>query len=290
MQYRDSARLDQSRTRQGGSGGGSRGGRGMALGGGIGGVIMLVLVLLFGGNIGDVLGGIGTVPATQDQGTTQLELDCQTGADIETNRECRWVAYENAVQDYWSGVVKGYQYGSMVLYSGSVATACGTGTSDMGPFYCPGDQTVYVDTSYTGQLLNQLGAQGGDAAELYIIGHEFGHHISNLTGVMEQVQRQGQTSGPDSPAVRLELQADCYAGIWANRADQAKNWLDPGDIESAINAAQQIGDDTLQRRSQGRVVPDSFTHGSSAQRVRWFTQGYKAGNVGACDTFSARSL
>ena len=180
----------------------------------------------------------------------------------------------------------------LVLFTGVTRTACGTGQSAMGPFYCPGDQKVYLDMDFFNTMSRQLGAPG-EFARAYVVAHEVGHHVQNLLGISGKVDAmRGRISEREQNAlsVRLELQADCYAGIWANHSQQAKSWLEQGDIESAVNAAQQIGDDKLQREATGTVRPDSFTHGSSAQRVRWFTQGYKTGSVQSCDTFQAGSL
>jgi len=188
---------------------------------------------------------------------------------------------------------KHYQDPKLVLFSGSTPTACGAGQAAMGPFYCPGDRQVYIDLAFYQDLKDRFKAPG-EFAEAYVIAHEVGHHVQNLLGISGKVhaaqQRAHSKAQANALSVRLELQADCYAGIWANRSQQAKQWLDADDIESAVNAAQQIGDDTLQKRGQGYAVPDSFTHGSSAQRVRWFMQGYKTGSVQACDTFNAQGL
>ena len=199
-------------------------------------------------------------------------------------------------EDVWKDVFsKGgatYREPKLVLFRGTTATACGTGESAMGPFYCPGDQKVYLDMDFFDTLSRQLGAPG-EFARAYVVAHEVGHHVQNLMGLTDKVDAmRGRVSQTQQNAlsVRLELQADCFAGIWANKSQQTKNWLDQGDIESAMNAAARIGDDALQKRSQGYVVPDSFTHGSSAQRQRWFNQGYKTGSVQACDTFNAQSL
>lgn len=297
MEYRDDVKLDRARVRYGGGGGGGggrrSGGRGMAVGGGIGGVIVLVLVLLFGGNIGDVLGGAAMPNDTQQQPQGE-ELECQTAADIEANRDCRFAAYDIAVQDYWNSLMQGYEYGSMVLFSGQVQTACGTGSSQMGPFYCPGDYTVYIDGDYMGQLLEQLGAAGGDAAELYIVGHEYGHHVSNLTGQMQQARAGGNQTGPSSNQVRLELQADCYAGVFFNNTLQDPNspikTVTRDDLMRIADAARAVGDDHIQEISGGRVVPESWTHGSSEMRQRWVAKGYDSGDPNVCDTFATNDL
>ena len=199
-------------------------------------------------------------------------------------------------EDVWKEVFrqggKPYQEPRLVLFRGSTPTACGTGQSAMGPFYCPGDQKVYIDLVFYETLKNQLGAPG-DFAQAYVIAHEVGHHVQNLlgiTGKMEEMrQRVGQVQY-NALSVRLELQADCLAGVWAHHAHNSRQILESGDVEEAMNAAARIGDDALQRAGGGAVVPDSFTHGTSAQRQRWFNTGLKGGSVKGCDTFSARTL
>lgn len=199
-------------------------------------------------------------------------------------------------EDVWKDIFRQggsqYQDPKLVLFRGAVATACGTGQAAMGPFYCPGDHKVYIDLSFYDQLKNQLGAPG-DFAQAYVIAHEVGHHVQNLLGISGQVdQMRNRVSKVEynKLSVKLELQADCFAGVWAHHAHNARSILEKGDIEEAMNAAAKIGDDALQRAQTGQVVPDSFTHGSSAQRQRWFMNGLQNGNVKACDTFSASNL
>jgi predicted metalloprotease len=185
-----------------------------------------------------------------------------------------------------------YQPPKLVRFRGATPTACGTGQAAMGPFYCPGDQKVYIDLGFYDMLKNQLGAPG-EFARAYVIAHEIGHHVQDQLGVTAKVdQMRGRLSPTQNNAVsvRVELQADCFAGVWAYHSQQSKHWLDPGDIESAMNAAQKIGDDALQRSAGRAVVPDSFTHGTSAQRQKWFAAGFKSGDLRDCDTFAARSL
>jgi predicted metalloprotease len=199
-------------------------------------------------------------------------------------------------EDVWSNLLP--QYGQrysdpkLVLFSGGVRSACGIGMSQMGPFYCPQDEKVYIDLSFYKELKDRFNAPG-DAAQAYVIAHEVGHHVQKLLGIMDQVdavrQRVSERQG-NAIQVRVELQADCFAGVWANKAQEAKNIFEPGDIESALNAASAIGDDRIQKQTQGYVVPDSFTHGSSAQRVRWFKRGYQTGDLRQCDTFNAEDL
>ncbi|MDE1554941.1 MULTISPECIES: KPN_02809 family neutral zinc metallopeptidase [Comamonas] len=199
-------------------------------------------------------------------------------------------------EDVWGPIFQqgggAYREPRLVLFRGAVPTACGTGQAAMGPFYCPGDQKVYIDLSFYDQLKNQLGAPG-DFAQAYVIAHEVGHHVQHLLGISGQVeQMRGRVSqvAYNRLSVKLELQADCLAGVWAHHADQQRQILEQGDIEEAMNAAAKIGDDALQRAQTGQVVPDSFTHGTSVQRQRWFRTGLQSGSVQACDTFSAASL
>jgi predicted metalloprotease len=199
-------------------------------------------------------------------------------------------------EDVWSTVFRDYgaryQDPKLVLFSGGVRSACGVGMAQMGPFYCPMDRKVYIDLSFYKELKDRFNAPG-DAAQAYVIAHEVGHHVQNLLGIMDKVEAVKQRLGEresNALQVRVELQADCVAGVWANKAQEAKDIFEPGDIEDALNAASAIGDDRIQRQTQGYVVPDAFTHGSSAQRVRWFKRGYESGDLNQCDTFNAREL
>lgn len=291
MEYREGIDLGQSQVRRGGGGGGR--GRGpIAVGGGIGGIIMLILMLLFGGNLGDIMGQQPAEP--QQPANTGEPSECKGQVDIEKNRDCRWDAYDVALQNYWSQTVKGFQPATEQLFSGQVQTACGTGSSEMGPFYCPGDKTIYIDTEFMGYLFEKLGAAGGDAAELYVVAHEYGHHISNLTGQMEQARAGGQDTGPKSGQVRLELQADCYAGAFFKNTMQDENspikTVTKDDLMRIADAARSVGDDHIQQQQQGRVVPESWTHGSSEMRQRWVAKGFDSGDPNTCDTFSTDDL
>lgn len=199
-------------------------------------------------------------------------------------------------EDTWSALFQrqGSRYvePTLVLFSGSTPTACGTGQSAAGPFYCPGDQKIYIDLSFY-RLMQQRFKVSGEFAQAYVIAHEVGHHVQHLMGITDKVdgaRRRASEAQANALSVRLELQADCFAGVWAHHADRARSILEAGDVEAALNAASAIGDDALQRKSGGTVVPDSFTHGSSAQRVRWFRLGIESGQVGACNTFSAERL
>ncbi len=200
-------------------------------------------------------------------------------------------------EDTWSALFaqagKHYQNPKLILFSGSVNSACGLATSAVGPFYCPADRQVYLDLQFFQEMATRFSA-AGDFAQAYVIAHEVGHHVQTLTGVPEQMARAEQNGatmvGAKGLQVRMELQADCLAGVWAYHGQQRYHWLEPGDIEEALNAAHAIGDDRLQQQAQGRVMPDSFTHGTSAQRVRWFSAGFKTGNPDRCDTFRTTPL
>lgn len=288
MDFNDNVRLDPSQVQN--VGGGGRGG-GIALGGGLG-LIIMVLGLLFGFNPSQIL-GTGSAGGT----TSQAEANnCTNTSDIRTNRECRWTAYVNSIQSFWNTQFQQGQYSPAVTktFTGQVSTACGTASSEVGPFYCPGDKTVYIDTAFTDQLLQQLGAQGGDAAEAYILAHEYGHHIQDLTGVMAKAQSAGNQTGPTSPQVRLELQADCYAGAWFKSATNDPSGIigkvTQDDLNRVIDAAAAVGDDRIQEASSGRVQPESWTHGSAKMRQYWAAKGFSTGNPGSCDTFNTNDL
>ena len=292
MRWDRSRRSDNVEQDTGGGGGGMRrfGGGGL----GLGGIILVVVVgLLFGKNPGEILQLLGNMTGGGD--TTSSAPQTAPPANNEQTDFVRAVL--GSTEDTWNEIFQasGQQYPApkLVLFNGGVQSACGAASSAMGPFYCPGDRQVYLDLDFFREMETKFHA-AGDFARAYVIAHEVGHHIQNITGVMQQVRQLAERGQPMEGAtglsVRQELQADCYAGIWANHAQQRLNWLDGGDIESALNAATQIGDDALQKRSQGYVVPDSFTHGTSAQRVRWFRTGFQSGNLQNCDTFRTTQL
>ncbi|MBB4843245.1 putative metalloprotease [Paucibacter oligotrophus] len=278
--------------REGGGGGGGRGG--MGLGGGrigLGGIVIALLASwAFGINpmtVLGVLGGMdsgGQAPSQQaphQPGTKPQDAGGRFASIVLADTEDVWGRYFAARQQQ-------YQPPRLALFRGREATACGMGEAAMGPFYCPADQRVYIDLAFYDTLRDRLGAPG-DFAQAYVIAHEVGHHLQNLQGTtakMDKARQRVSEKDYNALSVRLELQADCYAGVWAKLSQQGKGWLEQGDIEEGLNAASQIGDDTLQRRSQGTVVPESFTHGSSEQRVRWFRRGLEAGELKACDTFA----
>jgi uncharacterized protein len=288
VKYNEGAELDPSQMGGGGRGNGGK----IAIGGGAG-LIVLVLALLFGLNPGDILGG-APQSGTEQSGGASPFAQCTRGADINANRDCRFVAYTNSIQDYWSDTLQGYQKIQVQTFSGSINTACGNATSAVGPFYCPADTTVYLDLGFFDQLTGQLGAQGGDAAEAYVLAHEFGHHVQNLVGTMGRVQGGGQGTGPTSPGVRLELQADCYAGVWFRHAteDPASpiSEITQEDLNRAVDAAQAVGDDRIQSKMQGQVRPETWTHGSAAMRRQWLAQGFSTGDPNKCDTFARNAL
>jgi uncharacterized protein len=289
VKYNEQASLDPSQM-GGGRGGGNRGK--IAVGGGAG-LLIAIIALFLGINPGDLLGsGQLTDPGTE--GATTPFAQCTRGSDINANRDCRFVAYTNSIQDYWGETLQGYQEITVETFQGQISTACGTASSAVGPFYCPADTTVYLDLGFFDQLTGQLGAQGGDAAEAYVFAHEFGHHVQNLTGTMARVQRSGQTSGPKSPAVRLELQADCYAGVWFRHAnadpESPISEVSTEDLNRAIDAASAVGDDRIQKRMQGQVSPETWTHSSAANRQKWLARGFETGDPEQCNTFAAGAL
>ncbi len=291
MRFRKNARLDASQVSD------RRGVRpaGMAAGaGGIGAVIILLVTLFSGGGGG---GGGGLFEALEgltvggDTGTpNDLSDECRTGADANERDDCRIVGVVNSVQAYWADAFDGYETATTVFFADQVSTRCGNATSAVGPFYCPADATIYIDLGFYDDLRDRFGATGGPFAEAYVIAHEYGHHIQNLTGVLSST-RDGRT-GPTSNAVRVELQADCYAGAWAAGAE-ATGFIEPlsqANIADGLDAAEAIGDDRIQETMTGQVQPHTFSHGTSAQRQRWFMQGYTGGDPTACDTFGTDDL
>ncbi len=259
-------------------------------GGGLGALVLAVVVSLLTGDPGPILDQVAAPPT---QGPSQ---QLPTSPEEEALAEFTSVVLADT-EDTWNAIFQqeigqDYPEPTLVLYSGSTQSACGLGQAAMGPFYCPADQKVYIDLSFYSDLKRRHQAPG-DFAQAYVVAHEVGHHVQNVLGISSQVrQAQSRVSKVEANqySVRLELQADCFAGVWANRADKARDILERGDIEEALNAASQIGDDRLQQQSRGFVVPESFTHGSSAQRVRWFKQGLATGDIEQCNTFAANQL
>ncbi len=295
MTFREGARIDSGRVRSGGGGRGPK----LALGGG-GGLVVLVLAVLFGVNPGDVVGGDppGHAPGSGYSSPAQ----CSTGADANRNVDCRVTATAMSLDDVWTRVLPSagarYTPPTVTLFDGSVHTAgCGSATTDVGPFYCPADATAYFDTGFFATMQRRFGSSGGPLAQEYVVAHEFGHHIQNLLG--DSGRGSYDDPGADSAAVRSELQADCYAGVWAHFASTTpargadRPLLEPltaSDIADALSAAESVGDDHIQHGAGRAVDSDSWTHGSSAQRQKWFLTGYRSGRVDACDTFTAPDL
>lgn len=286
---RESENVEDRRGQGGGMGGGRMiGGRGIGIG-------TIVIALVGGWVLGvnpltllGMLGGGGPVAVEQQAPGQRPPADDQMAKFVSTVL----ADTEDVWRQQFADAGGQYRDPTLVLFRGATRTACGQGQAAMGPFYCPADQKVYIDLGFYETLKNRLGAPG-EFAQAYVIAHEVGHHVQNLLGItakMEQMRQRMSEVQYNGMSVRLELQADCFAGVWANKAQDARQILENGDIESAMNAAAKIGDDALQRGSGGAVVPESFTHGSSAQRQRWFATGLKTGSVKACDTFSASAL
>jgi uncharacterized protein len=311
MRFNPKARIDQSQieNRGGGGGlGGGLGGGGMRLpipsgGGGkvgLGTVVVIVLYIVL-----QTCAGNSVVPGTGGSngatGTTQTSTQCRTGEDANNSEDCAIDLITNSVQNYWAQaydqqIGQPYQDIRTVKYSGQTSSGCGTASSAMGPFYCPNDKLVYLDTSFMHDMLQgQLGAKGGPFALAYVIAHEYGHHVQDLLGILGKIRTQ---HGPTSDSVKTELMADCLAGAWAKSGQTTTDAngnkiiedLTQDDIARAIDAAQAVGDDRIQKQSSGRVNPEAWTHGSSEQRVHWFNVGLEKGTIEACNTFSAGSL
>jgi hypothetical protein len=286
VSFRDDAQLDPSQV----SDQRGRGGK-IAMGGGglgIAGIVIVLLITLLGGG-----GSLGQLGQLQDQtsagGPPAGDLaDCRTGADANAREDCRILGYVNSVQAYWRQefASSGRTYTPATTYfeTGSWQTGCGPASTDVGPFYCPADKHVYIDLAFLDELHDKFGATGGSLAQGYVIAHEYGHHIQDLLGILGNGSNE---QGATGRSVRTELQADCFAGVWAHHATGTGllNPITQAEIDDALNAAAAVGDDRIQSETQGQVNPDQWTHGSSAQRQRWFTTGYKTGDISKCDTF-----
>jgi uncharacterized protein len=292
MRFRRGATLDTGQVTD------ARGRRpgGLALGGGAGGLgvlgilIYLAVTLLSGGGGLGQLSELDNVSIGQGDTPSTIAQDCRTGEDANTREDCRIVAVVNSVQKYWTGVFRDskrtYAPVDTVFFNGSTQTGCGYASSAVGPFYCPADRLVYIDLGFFDDVSDQLGVAVTPFVQAYVIAHEYGHHVQDQLGVLDAIR--GERQGPESKAVRSELQADCYAGVWAAHAVDTGliDQLTQQDIDSGLNAASAIGDDRIQEKTQGQVNPETWTHGSSEQRRRWFSRGYETGRPAACDTFS----
>ena len=284
MRWQGRREGDNAEDRRGQSGSPMGGGGGFRLPSGKGGIVLLIIVLVAGYYGVDLTGMLTGEPVSQQQ-TTQRSISPQ---DEEAAKFTKVILADT--EDTWGAIFKdmGRQYPQpkLVMYRGATRTACGTGQSVMGPFYCPADSTVYIDLSFYDEMRNKLGA-GGDFAQGYVIAHEVGHHVQKLLGIeskVRQLQQNASQAEANRLSVKMELQADCFAGVWGYNM-QKQDYMETGDLQEALNAAEAIGDDRLQQQSQGRVVPDSFTHGTSQQRYTWFKRGFDSGDPAQCNTF-----
>jgi predicted metalloprotease len=297
MTFDPNARLDPSQVED--ARGSRVGRRGMAVGGGGIGLVILVLYTLLGGggsgtpspeDLSNLLNQVAGGGGGQAPTSTFLATACKTGADANARQDCRILGYVNSVQAFWKDEFarsgQTYELAQTVFFSGQTNTGCGPASTEVGPFYCPSDRNVWIDLGFLDELNTKFGATGGPTAQAYIIAHEYGHHVQDLLGALGSGTSQQGAAGQ---SVRTELQADCYAGVWANHAADT-GFLEPltkTNIADALDAAAAVGDDRIQSEFQGRVTPESWTHGSSAQRSHWFTVGYESGDPGGCDTSGA---
>ena len=298
MRFNENAKLDASQVDDRRGSGGMRGGA-VAIGGGGLGLLILIVGLIFGVDPAVLTSVVEETSRTAPQSApteagpqSTLAQDCKVRADANAREDCRIVGIVNSIQDYWSEEFPRqgaqYQLARTRLFTGGTNTGCGGASSAAGPFYCPNDQTVYLDLSFFEELKTRFGAKGGPFAQAYVLAHEYGHHVQNLSGILERMDRRD--TGPTSDAVRSELMADCFAGVWAANAVQTGfiERLTEQDIAEGLSAAAAVGDDRIQEKMQGRVTPENWTHGSAEQRQRWFMNGYQQKQPAACDTFKAR--
>ncbi len=307
MTFNDDARLDTSQVRGGGGGGGMRPG-GMVIGGG-GGILGVIVLLLYmflggGGTGGGTTGGVNPFDTSQVSGggqnanNTELFAHCKTGADANRDDNCRIVGTVNSVQSFWREELPKYnrqwQPTETVLYRGQTQSACGTASNQVGPFYCPLDKRIYLDSSFFAILTRQFGGSSGSLAQMYVVAHEYGHALQDQLGLLGRAQQD--PAGPESGGVRVELMADCLAGMWVQHASQTTDadgralLKEPTrqQIQDALAAAAAVGDDNIMKKTSGRVFPEKFTHGTSEQRQRWFMTGYRAQDLNSCNTFNAQ--
>jgi uncharacterized protein len=283
MTFNPDARLDPDQVTD--VRGRSGGGRTLAFGGGGLGLIIAIAYLLLGG---DPSALIQPAPGGAVEPNASLLAECKTGADANARPDCRIVGFVNSIQAYWTSEYKSagetYRPAELFLYTDGVTTGCGAASSAVGPFYCPPDESVYIDLGFFDELQTRFGAEGGPLAEAYVVAHEYGHHIQNIEGIL----KPGGDTGAESHAVRTELQADCFAGVWVHHAASTCFLQPPTDaqIGQALSAAAAVGDDRIQEQTQGQVNPEAWTHGSAEQRQKWFTTGFKSGEPNDCDTFS----
>ena len=292
MRFRKGARLDQSQVEDLRGRGGRVGGMPTAVGGG---GLLAIIVLVIGLLTGNPFGGGGTAGLNDLDGRTAgagapsaTLSECKTGADANEREDCRILAVVNSVQTYWSSALRNYEPARTRFFEGVIGTGCGQASSASGPFYCPADRYVYIDLGFFDELESRFGASGGPLAQAYVLAHEYGHHIQNLLGVLRRPD--AQTLGEQGGAVRVELQADCLAGVWVANALRTGivEELTREDIQDGLSAAAAVGDDRIQERMQGRVTPESWSHGSAEQRQHWFVRGIEGGTANSCNTFEGR--
>jgi len=291
VKFRPGARLDPSQVQDvRGRGGLGLPGCGLAAGGGwlgvVGLIIYIAFTLLSGGNSG-ALGGLDGSTVAQQQPGQVLGQECSTGADANANEDCRIVGDINSIQAYWGRQLQGYTISKTVFFTGSTSTGCGQASTDVGPFYCPADKKVYIDLGFFDELRTKFGGSDGPLAQAYVLAHEYGHHVQDQQGILDRIgnDRQGQNSA----SVKSELQADCYAGVWMHNAEQTGyiTGITQADLKDALSAASSVGDDRIQSETQGQVNPETWTHGSSAERDQWLTTGWKTGDPNACNTWAS---